>query len=317
MKRAFLCLLVLLLLCSPAFALNVVEPGSDFYYLDTAGVLSEETEGVIYFCNQLLEEKCGAQIVVAALDSIGNADIYDYAVEMGDSWGIGSGEENNGFLLLMAIEEDNYYAVTGRGLDGIFPASEIKKLYDKYLEKDFAAKDYDEGARKFFEAVFDKVSDYYDAGVSVKDGEKAYEAYVSSANSSANFGGASGSSRSVRTESSSLQKDEEPGFFSKLITFIAILYLLKAFFGRKRGSNGCLSWLLPFMIFNSGNSRSSTRSTRRFTNHNRSSGHHRGPRSGGFGGGFGGGGSFSGGGFGGGRGGGGGGFGGGAGRGRH
>lgn len=310
MKKAFLCLLALLLLCSSAFALEVVSPGKDFYYLDTANVLSEETEGLIYFSNRLLEEKCGAQIVVAALDSIGNADIYDYAVEMGNSWGIGSKEENNGFLLLMAIEEDNYYAATGRGLDGIFPASEIKKLYDKYLEKDFAAKDYDEGARRFFEAVFDKISDYYNAGVSVSDGERAYEAYIASAQNRSGFGGASGGSRGVRWESDSRRKDDEPGFLSKLITFIVILYLLKAFFGRRRSSNGCLSWLLPYMIFNSGNHRS-------HHSHHRPSNHHRGPRSGGFGGGFGGGGSFGGGGFGGGRSGGGGGFSGGAGRGRH
>lgn len=310
MKKAIVCLLAMLLLCSSAFALNVVSPGEDFYYLDTAGVLSEETEGLIYFSNRLLEEKCGAQIVVAALDSIGNADIYDYAVEMGDSWGIGSASENNGFLLLMAIEEDNYYAVTGRGLDGIFPASEIKKLYDKYLEKDFAAKDYDKGARKFFEAVFEKIADYYNADVSIRDGQEAYEAYVASAaGNTSGFGGRGPGGeyvyyREYRPE------EKGPGFFSKLITFIVILYLLKAFFGRRRGSNGCLSWLLPFMIFNNSGR---NRTVHHHVHHN----HHRRPPTGGFGGGFGGGGSFRGGGFGGGRSGGGGGFGGGAGRGRH
>ena len=153
MKRILACAaalaLLVLTLCPALAATKVVEPGEDFYYLDTANVLSDETEGEIFFCNQLLYEQCGAQIVVAALDSIGRADIYEYAVEMGNSWGIGSADKNNGFLLLMAIEEDDYYAVPGRGLQKIFPASVLKDLYDDYLEADFAAKDYDAGARSF------------------------------------------------------------------------------------------------------------------------------------------------------------------------
>ena len=172
MKRILLSLFALTLALLPLggalAARDIVEPGVDFYYLDTADVLSAETEGLIYFNNKLLYEACGAQIVIAALDSIGGADIYEYAVEMGNSWGIGSEEEENGFLLLMTIEEDNYYALTGAGLRRIFPASTLKELYDDYLEADFAAGDYDAGARKFFTAVYDKVADYYNLDLDVE-----------------------------------------------------------------------------------------------------------------------------------------------------
>ena len=199
MKRLLACAaalaLLVLTLCPALAATKVVEPGEDFYYLDTANVLSDETEGEIFFCNQLLYEQCGAQIVVAALGSIGRADIYEYAVEMGNSWGIGSADKNNGFLLLMAIEEDDYYAVPGSGLQKIFPASVLKDLYDDYLEADFAAKDYDAGARSFFEAVFAKVADYYNLNLTVKDGLAAYEAYVAGNSASNGFGGAQGGRR--------------------------------------------------------------------------------------------------------------------------
>ena len=47
---------LLMLLSASALAANVVQPGADFYYLDTADVLSEQTEGEIFFCNQLLEK---------------------------------------------------------------------------------------------------------------------------------------------------------------------------------------------------------------------------------------------------------------------
>ena len=321
MKRILLCTLALLMvamcLCAGSAASRVVQPGEDFYYLDTANVLSRETEGEIYFCNRLLEEACGAQIVVAALDSIGGADTFEYAVEMGNSWGIGSAKEENGFLLLMAIEEDDYYAVTGAGLQKIFPASVMKEYYD-VLEPDFAAKNYDAGARKFFEVVFDKIADYYNADVTVQDGVRAYAEFAASG--AASFGDAQGGGAAAQSQEQH-REDEGGGFFDTVLTLLIIVVIFWFLFGRRRGRRGGGVFFFP--VFG--------------PPHHHHHPPHRdphGPRNGGgpgrrppmgggfggggsFGGGRGGGGSFGGGSFGGGRGGGGGGFGGGAGRGRH
>lgn len=185
MKR-FLALALAILLalgCTSALAATrVVKPGDDFYYLDTADVLSEATEGEIYFSNVRLYEACGAQIVVAALDSIGSADIYDYASEMFDSWGIGSSKENNGLLLLMAIKEGRYYVLPGSGIEGIFSASALKQMYDDYLQTDFVAGRYDAGARKFFEAAFEKIADYYNLSITPEDGIQDYRSFASESN---------------------------------------------------------------------------------------------------------------------------------------
>ena len=190
MKRIFVLVLTILLTLSCAqAAMRVVSPGADAYYLDTANVLSEKTEGEIYFLNKRLEDACGGQIAVVALDSIGGANTYDYAYELINKWKIGSAEEKNGFVLLMAIEEDDFYALAGDGLQGVFSASQIKMLTDRYLEADFAAKRYDQGARKFFEAVFKRYVDYYNLDISVQDGIDDYNAYVQSHENAAGYGG--------------------------------------------------------------------------------------------------------------------------------
>lgn len=194
MKKKLALLLVLVIALLSGVACAVVNPGEDFYYLDTANVLSKETEGTIYFCNQQLYEQCGGQIVVAALGSIGNEDIYDYAYELFNRWGIGSAEKNNGFLLLMTIREDNYYALAGSGIDGVFTSSVLAELNDEVLELDFAAKNYESGALKYFEAVLNRYADYYNLDLDLADGKKAYQDYVAANANASSMGGASGAS---------------------------------------------------------------------------------------------------------------------------
>lgn len=324
MKRILACtaaLVLLVLTLGSAFAaIKVVEPGEDFYYLDTADVLSRDTEGEIYFCNQLLYEQCGAEIVVAALDSIDGADIYDYAMEMGNSWGIGSSERNNGFLLLMAIEENEYYAIAGSGLQGIFPASVLKEMMEENLSEDFYAKNYDSAACSFFEAVFAKIADYYNLDITVKDGVAAYEAYVADDSAAKDYGSTSAAHVADGRDS----HDEGGSFFQMLVTIIVVVAILSIVFGGRRRRGG----FFFFPVFRPG-PHHHHRPPHPGPHHDP---HHHDrpkppPRSGGFGGGHGGGfggghggsfgGSRGGGGFGGGRGGGGGGFRGGAGSGRH
>lgn len=214
MKR-FLALALAILLalgCTSALAATrVVKPGDDFYYLDTADVLSEATEGEIYFSNVRLYEACGAQIVVAALDSIGSADIYNYASEIFDSWGIGSSKENNGLLLLMAVKEGRYYVLPGSGIESIFSASALKQMYDDYLQTDFAAGRYDAGARKFFEAAFEKIADYYNLSITPEDGIRDYHSFVSESND-------------VRSEGNyGAQRSDGGGFISTLLLILVLL----------------------------------------------------------------------------------------------
>ena len=225
MKR-FLALALAILLalgCTSALAATrVVKPGDDFYYLDTADVLSEATEGEIYFSNVRLYEACGAQIVVAALDSIGSADIYDYASEMFDSWGIGSSKENNGLLLLMAVKEGQYYVLPGFGIEGIFSASVLKQMYDEYLQTDFAAGRYDAGARKFFEAAFEKIADYYNLSITPEDGIRDYRSFVSESND-------------VRSEGNyGAQRSDGGGFISTLLLILVLLAII-GMLSRMRG----------------------------------------------------------------------------------
>ena len=156
----FLALMMAFCLAVPALAAYPDRPENQ-YVLDEAGVLSEETEQEIISQNQTLFQEEGAEIVVAAVDFLDGEDIADYAYSLFNIWGIGSQERNNGLLLLLAIGEDNYYAMAGYGIEDYFDGAKLQGMLNEYLEPDFAAQDYDAGVEKFFQAALSEMESYY------------------------------------------------------------------------------------------------------------------------------------------------------------
>ncbi len=177
-KMARVCALALALLLTAALAFaDIPKPGDDFWYLDSANVLSHETEGEIFFANQHLYDACGAEIVVVAVNTTGNLSMSDYTYELFNSWQIGK-DTYLGMLLVMAIGDDDYYAMTGTKLENYLSAGDLSEMLNQYLEPDFAAKDYDAGARKFFEAAYQRVSEELNLNLSAADARKEAENYI-------------------------------------------------------------------------------------------------------------------------------------------
>lgn len=167
MKKISLRLLATALLCAlcvtGALAVTLPEAPSDSAVGDFADVISGETEDYINEKNSALSEQTGAQIAVATVDFLDGEDIDDYAVALFNKWGVGSSEKNNGVLILLAIGEQNYYALSGKGLERDLSSGTLGDLLYDYLEKDFAAGNYDAGVRSIFDAVLGKLENLYGA----------------------------------------------------------------------------------------------------------------------------------------------------------
>lgn len=144
----------------PVFAALPERPANG-YVLDSAGVLSDGTEQEIVEKNTKLFEETGAEIVIVAVDFLGGKEIDDYTYELFNAWGIGSAERNNGLLLVMAIGEDNYYAMAGYGIESYFNGAKLDDLLYDNLEDGFAEGDYDTGVKKFFAAALEEMNSYY------------------------------------------------------------------------------------------------------------------------------------------------------------
>ena len=163
-------------LCAAA-DLKIVEPGEDLYYLDQAGVLSEETKALIYFNNVNLEEACEGQVVVVILRSLNGADTGDYAYRLTNNWELNGYDASNRILVLMSIEDDDYYVVQGKAVERFLTPARISEINDEYLEPDFAARNYDAGAAKVFRAFAEEMANGYGANLAIVDGRTLLDQY--------------------------------------------------------------------------------------------------------------------------------------------
>ncbi len=164
MKKRFVSIafaaVLALLLCLPAGA--VVDKSDEYYVADYADVLSGELEKTIIDCNGDLEYYCsGAQIVVVTVRYLDGMYSDEYAGTLFNSWGVGSAEENNGMLLLLATAENKAWLTVGDGIDESFTDRMADQYLEEYFWDDFDAGEYDSAVSSLFGALLDWYEDYY------------------------------------------------------------------------------------------------------------------------------------------------------------
>lgn len=83
-----------------------------------------------------------SQIAVVTVPTLGGSEIADYAQKLYESWGIGSKNNNNGILVLVAIQERQARIQTGYGLEGAVPDALAKRIISNTLVPAFRQNQY-------------------------------------------------------------------------------------------------------------------------------------------------------------------------------
>ena len=96
-------------------AFTVPQPLENFYVADYANVINSQDAEAIRTVNKNLEARNGSQIVVATFDFLDGEAIDDVAYDLFNGWKIGSADDNNGVLLVLAIGKKIITACKARG----------------------------------------------------------------------------------------------------------------------------------------------------------------------------------------------------------
>ena len=162
-------------LAPAASASNIQLPSlpKDQCVVDDAGVLSDSTTSELKTLNAQLSSSCdGAHIGVLTVDYTGSATTEDYAAEAFNTWGIGSSSKNNGVLILLVMQSDqyadgDYYLTYGDGFRSTLLADQASSLVQT-MEDDFAAKKYDAAVLTCATNVANTIAEVY--GVTLSGG---------------------------------------------------------------------------------------------------------------------------------------------------
>jgi uncharacterized protein len=95
------------------------------YVDDFAGVLDSGTQAKLNALCKEVEQKAGAQMAVVTVKSTDGQDIFPYAVDLYQKWGIGKKGNDRGVLILLATEDHKYYTSVGYGLEPILPDGKV------------------------------------------------------------------------------------------------------------------------------------------------------------------------------------------------
>ena len=143
------CLLVLL----PGMAGAQQFPQLTGRVVDAANILSDADEVSLNAKLTRLEQQSKRQLVVVTIADLQGYDIADYGFRLGDHWGIGDKERDDGALLIVAPNERKVRIEVGYGLEGIMPDVVAGRIIRDTIAPHFKQGDYPGGISAGTDAI--------------------------------------------------------------------------------------------------------------------------------------------------------------------
>lgn len=116
-------------------------------------------------------DSTSSQVSIVLINSVGPYDISDYAFQLGDRWGIGRKDKDNGILILAAIKDRKVFIATGYGMEGAVPDALAKRIVEQLIVPSFRMEDYYLGLDKATDMIFKLASGEYKADKVTSSGD--------------------------------------------------------------------------------------------------------------------------------------------------
>jgi uncharacterized protein len=192
-----------------------------------------------------LKRVASVEVAVVTVKTTGDQPIYDYSLAVARGWGIGSKEgEQNGLLLLVAIDDRKYQIQVSRHLEGDLPDGYVGEV-GRRMRDPFRAGNYGEGLMNATQMLIATLAQSRGFSIEGIDQRQAYD----------------GTDQSREKDGTDRSREKGPQLsFPKVCLFLLILLFVIFIFsrgGRGGGGGGCLNLFLLGSLLNSGGSRSS------------------------------------------------------------
>lgn len=128
-------------------------PNPFHYVNDYTSTLSTQQQQILE--NKLIDygRETSSQIAVVIVPTTNEYEIADYAFALGDKWGIGRKQLNNGVLMLIAKNDRKVFIATGQGLEGVLPDAFLSQVIRHAILPEFKQGQYAQGINDGLDAI--------------------------------------------------------------------------------------------------------------------------------------------------------------------
>lgn len=128
MRKSIFFLNIIILL-SGVYALPSPE---NTYVNDFANILNSEDALFVHYLFEGVEQNTSAQVVFVSVENAEGYTPSEYATMIGQQWGVGAADTDNGIVILYVKDVGKLWVSTGYGVEGILPDSKVGRMLDTY-----------------------------------------------------------------------------------------------------------------------------------------------------------------------------------------
>jgi len=134
---------------------------------DFAGVIDSRYIKKIDKVIRDIECRTTIEVAVVTIDSLKGEPIDEFALRLFNKFGVGKENINNGILVLLSKEDNQFRIEVGLGLEKIVTDDLLKNLKQNFILPSFKQKKFGKGILKFVDAISDKVSEGWFSRLSI------------------------------------------------------------------------------------------------------------------------------------------------------
>ncbi|MDP4267561.1 MAG: TPM domain-containing protein [Bacteroidota bacterium] len=116
---------------------------------DFSGILSVDEKNTLEQKLVRFNDSTSNQIAIVIVNDLGGLDKADYAIQIGQKWGIGQKDKNNGIVILVKPIGDKgerkAFIAVGYGLESVIPDAIAKRIVENEMIPHFAKGEYYHG----------------------------------------------------------------------------------------------------------------------------------------------------------------------------
>ena len=145
-------------------------PKATGFINDFADIIDSGSEQQMFRIAEEVRAKTGAEIAVATVKSMAPyGSIEEYSIALAGEWGIGGKDEDNGVLLILALDERKTRIEVGYGLEGAIPDGRAGQVLDKAMVPFFQNGDYGRGFLEGVKSISAIIAEEYDVDIAAFD----------------------------------------------------------------------------------------------------------------------------------------------------